>query len=146
MARIKAVINERRLAYEGAVKIAEQQREEHYDKVVLHHQVTQFKAERKYLQKRREYKARKEAARLKRGVGEGVQDATGVSETKVDLSPAEQVGKVAKEDPSEPLHTEPMHPEIGSVETEIPPTQPKAVDAATAGLFGDDQTSSKQRR
>jgi large subunit ribosomal protein L47 len=146
MARIKAVINERRLAYEGAVKIAEQQREEHYDKVVLHHQVTQFKAERKYLQRRREYKARKEAERFKRGVGEGTQDATGVSETKVDLSPAEQVGKVAKEDPSEPLHTEPKHPEVGSVETKIPPTQPKAVDAARAGLFGDDQTSSKQRR
>jgi len=150
MARIKAVINERRLAYEGAVKIAEQQREEHYDKVVLHHQVTQFKAERKYLQRRREYKARKEAERFKCGVQKAAQEATGsVSEAIVDVSPAELVEKDAEEDLLGLPHAGARQPEVGSVEEtnpELPLTQPKAVDAVTVGLFGDEQTSGKRRR
>lgn len=149
MARIKAVMNERRLAYEGAVKIAEKQREEHYDKVVLQHQTTQFKAERKYLQRRREYKARAEAERFKRGVQKAAQDTTSsVSETIVNVSPAELVGKDA-EDLSRPPHAEARQPGVGSAEKtdpELSPTQPKAVDAVTVGLFGDDQTSSKRRR
>ena len=149
MARIKAVINERRLAYEGAVKIAEQQREEHYDKVVLQHQATQFKAERKYLQRRHEYKARKEAERLKRDVQKGMQEATGSApETVVDVSPAKLVGKGAEEDPSPPL-AEARQPDVGSAEetdSGISSTQPKAVNAATVGLFGDDQTSSNRGR
>ena len=147
MARIKAVMNERRLAYEGAVKIAEKQREEHYDKVVLQHQTTQFKAERKYLQRRREYKARAEAERSKRGV-QKADTTSSVSETIVNVSPAELVGKDA-EDLSRPPHAEGRQPGVGSVEEtdpELPPTQPKAVDAGTVGLFGDDQTSSKRRR
>jgi large subunit ribosomal protein L47 len=146
MARIKAVINERRLAYEGAVKIAEQQMEEHFDKVVLNHQVTQFKTERKYLQRRREYEARKEAKRLKLSIKEeGPQDATGsVSETIVDVSPPEHVEKEATE---EPLHAEAKPLGAGPVEEtlpDIPSTQSIAVDAAKVGLFGGDvQSSSK---
>lgn len=142
MARIKAVMNERRLAYEGAVKIAEQQREEHHNKLVLQYHATQIKVERKYLQRRREYKARKEAERLKRG---GTQEATG---SIVDTALAEQVGKEAKGDPSELLHAQVKQSRVGSVEEtkpETPLTQPKAVDAATV-LVEDVQISSKQHR
>jgi large subunit ribosomal protein L47 len=66
MARIKAVINERRLAYEGAVKLVDKQREQHQDNVVLQHQVTEQRKERKYLQRRRAYMERRNAERLMR--------------------------------------------------------------------------------
>jgi len=139
MARIKAVMNERRLAYEGAVKLAEQQKEEHYDEMVLQHQDTQFRAERKYLQRRRQYMARKETKRLEREM-EGAQALTqgSVPEGEVDGSPA------AKEDPPEPLPAEAKQPGADSVEateSESPhPTRTKPVDAATVGLFGDVRT------
>ncbi|KAF9463039.1 mitochondrial 39-S ribosomal protein L47 (MRP-L47)-domain-containing protein [Collybia nuda] len=63
MARIKAVINERRLAYEGAVRLVERQREQHQDNIVLQHQVIQYRKERKYLQRRRLFMERKNAER-----------------------------------------------------------------------------------
>lgn len=69
MARIKAVINERRLAFEGAVKIAEQQKNAHHDEVVLQHQIAEFKKERKYLTKRRLFNERRRA--LRRSTEEG---------------------------------------------------------------------------
>ncbi|KAF5382730.1 hypothetical protein D9615_002850 [Tricholomella constricta] len=59
MARIKAVINERRLAYEGAVEIVEAQQEEEFNKEVGNYMKGACQEERKYLQRRREYKARK---------------------------------------------------------------------------------------
>jgi hypothetical protein len=76
MARIKAVINERRLAYEGAVKIAEQQREEHYDKELLQHQTAQLGVERKSLRRRRAHKARKEIEIPGRGMEEAREATT----------------------------------------------------------------------
>ncbi|KAK0218060.1 mitochondrial 39-S ribosomal protein L47 (MRP-L47)-domain-containing protein [Armillaria fumosa] len=49
MARIKAVMNERRLAYLGAVKLAEEEKEAELDRAVLKHQITQFNCGRKAL-------------------------------------------------------------------------------------------------
>ncbi|KAK0188814.1 mitochondrial 39-S ribosomal protein L47 (MRP-L47)-domain-containing protein [Armillaria mellea] len=49
MARIKAVMNERRLAYLGAVKLAEEEKEAELDRAVLKHQITQFNRGRKAL-------------------------------------------------------------------------------------------------
>lgn len=61
MARIKAVLNERRLAYEGAVKILETQKDEIETRKVLEHQTRQFKQERAYLLRRAAYKKAKRA-------------------------------------------------------------------------------------
>ncbi|KAG5639216.1 hypothetical protein H0H81_005695 [Sphagnurus paluster] len=58
MARIKAVINERRLAYEGAVKIAEAQRDEAFNTEVQNYMQRVSQEERKYIQRRRERKER----------------------------------------------------------------------------------------
>ncbi|KAF8073694.1 mitochondrial 39-S ribosomal protein L47 (MRP-L47)-domain-containing protein [Lyophyllum atratum] len=59
MARIKAVINERRLAYEGAIKLVEGEREEKFDAEVEEYMTGAWKQERKYLQRRKEYKTRR---------------------------------------------------------------------------------------
>jgi large subunit ribosomal protein L47 len=140
MARIKAVINERRLAYEGAVKIAEQQREEHYDKVVLNHQAAQFKAERKYLQRRREYEARKEAKQLKLQVV-----AQNTLSDAISNVPPEHIGNEATEEPPD---AEAKKLEVVAsteeIEPDIPLTQPKAVDAAKAGMSGNTHDSSNR--
>jgi large subunit ribosomal protein L47 len=66
MARIKAVINERRLAYERAVKLVEKQRERAENEKVLQYKVGEFRKERKYLVRRQEYVARKREARRKK--------------------------------------------------------------------------------
>ncbi|KAL0562776.1 54S ribosomal protein L4 mitochondrial, partial [Marasmius crinis-equi] len=52
MARIKYVLNERRLAYEGAVELAAKEKEAHLDQVVLQHQRAEYRTERKFLAKR----------------------------------------------------------------------------------------------
>jgi large subunit ribosomal protein L47 len=172
MARIKAVINERRLAYEGAVKIAEQQKDEHFDRELLQLQTAQFRTERKRLRRRRECKAWKETEKMEEArevttqgasaeiamvqeamAQEAAQDAVpqfvttplataprSVSDSVVDPSPT---GRTRTGSPDADL----QQPGVGSVEntkSEIPTaTQPKGVDAATAGLFGDVQTSGK---
>ncbi|KAG6890642.1 hypothetical protein C0995_006618 [Termitomyces sp. Mi166 len=70
MARIKAVLNERRLAYEGALKIAEAEREEKVDQEVLNsmkgaweHKIQHMKKRKAYLVRRLELKLAKKAAR-----------------------------------------------------------------------------------
>lgn len=59
MARIKQVINERRVAYEKAVNIAESERDAYQDALVLDH----LKEERRIMNRKekREYKLRKVA-------------------------------------------------------------------------------------
>ncbi|KAK7056767.1 54S ribosomal protein L4 mitochondrial [Paramarasmius palmivorus] len=68
MARIKYVMNERRLAYEGAIELAEQEKQDHLDEVVLQHQVAEYKKDRRRLALRaareaREAKEKRKAAR-----------------------------------------------------------------------------------
>ncbi|KAK2465332.1 hypothetical protein APHAL10511_002686 [Amanita phalloides] len=66
MARIKAVLNERRLAYEGAMKLVEEQGQKDEDEVVLQYQREQHEEGRKrMLLSRRELTKRRREARLK---------------------------------------------------------------------------------
>ncbi|ESK95031.1 54s ribosomal protein l4 [Moniliophthora roreri MCA 2997] len=63
MARIKYVMNERRLAYEGAVKLAEQEKQDHLDRVVLDHQMSQYYKERKQLRWREANREKRQEAK-----------------------------------------------------------------------------------
>ncbi|KAK0202911.1 mitochondrial 39-S ribosomal protein L47 (MRP-L47)-domain-containing protein [Desarmillaria ectypa] len=75
MARIKAVMNERRLGYLGAVQLAEEEKETELDRAVLKHQITQFNRGRKALrilqekrvaaERRKERLAKQKEERLK---------------------------------------------------------------------------------
>ena len=59
MARIKAVMNERRLAYEGAVELIEDAKDKEENLKVQQYLEVEQKKERKYLERRRAYEARK---------------------------------------------------------------------------------------
>ncbi|EEB91445.1 hypothetical protein MPER_10188 [Moniliophthora perniciosa FA553] len=63
MARIKYVMNERRLAYEGAIKLAEQEKQDHLDRVVLDHQMSQYYKERKQLRWREANREKRQKAK-----------------------------------------------------------------------------------
>jgi large subunit ribosomal protein L47 len=65
MARIKAVLNERRLAYEGALKLIEEQKQQAEDEVVLQYQRHKFEEERTHSLSRRELTERRRKARLR---------------------------------------------------------------------------------
>ncbi|KAJ4491462.1 mitochondrial 39-S ribosomal protein L47 (MRP-L47)-domain-containing protein [Lentinula edodes] len=68
MARIKYVMNERRLAYEGAVTLAEEEKMAHVTNLVLKQQTAEYRTEREHLlgrQKRAKMKAIREAKRVK---------------------------------------------------------------------------------
>ena len=66
MARIKAVLNERRLAYEGALKLIEEQKQQAEDEVVLQYQSQKFEEERAHSLSRRELTERRRKARLRK--------------------------------------------------------------------------------
>ncbi|KAG6897071.1 hypothetical protein C0992_004312 [Termitomyces sp. T32_za158] len=68
MARIKAVLNERRLAYEGALEIVETAREERLDQEVLDSMKEAWEHKKQHLEKRRAYLARREELKLARKV------------------------------------------------------------------------------
>lgn len=65
MARIKTVLNERRLAYQGAMKIMEKQREKEEDAAVLQYQRQHHEEEQKRILSRRELTERRREAWLK---------------------------------------------------------------------------------
>jgi large subunit ribosomal protein L47 len=66
MARIKAVLNERRLAYEGALKLIEEQKQQGEDEVVLQYQHQKFEEERAHVLSRRELTERRRRARVRK--------------------------------------------------------------------------------
>ncbi|KAG6878084.1 hypothetical protein C0993_012411 [Termitomyces sp. T159_Od127] len=68
MARIKAVLNERRLAYEGALKIVETEREEQFDQEVLNSLKGAWEHKKQHLEKRRAYLTRRQELKLARKV------------------------------------------------------------------------------
>lgn len=78
MARIKAVMNERRLAYLGAVQLAEEEKETELDRAVLKHQITQFNRGRKALQTLQEKRvaAERRKERLARQKDEKIKPTT----------------------------------------------------------------------
>ena len=59
MARIKAIMNERRLAYEGAVKLVEDAKDKEENLKVQQYLEVEQRKERKYLERRRAYETRK---------------------------------------------------------------------------------------
>ncbi|KAM6494342.1 Mitochondrial 39-S ribosomal protein L47 (MRP-L47) domain containing protein [Amanita muscaria] len=65
MARIKAVLNERRLAYEGATKLIEEQKQQAEDEVVLQYQHEKLEEDRAQTLSRRELTKRRREARLR---------------------------------------------------------------------------------
>ncbi|KAF8895515.1 mitochondrial 39-S ribosomal protein L47 (MRP-L47)-domain-containing protein [Infundibulicybe gibba] len=168
MARIKAVINERRLAYEGAVKLAEQQQEEHQDRVLLEYQKSKYKVERRYLIKRREYNERKREARRIRAIANEQQLPSEVAAT--DLSNPMVEGDTMVEDPPISEAVQPTEPEtpkpqpaastrsaksegqssedrkldVGTSKARATPKNP--ADAAVAGLFGELPAASHTRK
>jgi len=73
MARIKVVLNERRLAYEGAMKLIEEQKQQTEDEVVLEYQREKFKEDRVQILSRRELTKRRREARME---AEAKQDAS----------------------------------------------------------------------
>ncbi|KAK0238745.1 mitochondrial 39-S ribosomal protein L47 (MRP-L47)-domain-containing protein [Armillaria nabsnona] len=78
MARIKAVMNERRLAYLGAVQLAEEEKEAELDRAVLKHQITQFNRGRKTLRTLQEKRvaAERRKERLTRQKDEKIKPTT----------------------------------------------------------------------
>lgn len=78
MARIKAVMNERRLAYIGAVQLAEEEKEAELDRAVLKHQITQFNRGRKALRTLQEKRvaAERRKERLTRQKDEKIKPTT----------------------------------------------------------------------
>ena len=66
MGRIKAVLNERRLAYEGALKLIEEQKQQTEDEVVLQYQHQKFEEERARVLSRRELTERRRMARVRK--------------------------------------------------------------------------------
>lgn len=127
MARIKAVLNERRLAYEGAVRLVEKKREEKEDLEVQEHLKETWKKDRKQA-KERLYLERRRALQLqrKRGVEEKVNDVSTPAEpapTLVELTPDISTHPEAEEQHGV-LETEPI--EVFSVE-ETPAKNPKVV-------------------
>ncbi|KAF5369316.1 hypothetical protein D9758_002720 [Tetrapyrgos nigripes] len=165
MAHIKAVINERRLAYEGALRIAEEKKEEHLDNLVLEHQRTQFNKDRAYLMRRREYQEKKRAkkraaaaaARAESRVStedietaEVVEAVTDVNATPVDSVKVEVVETVTevKTERTDAGSMDPPTTKAASSKPKAKPTPAEvsqadrpatgesASEAVTAGLFG----------
>ena len=156
MARIKAVMNERRLAYTGAVKLFAERKEEIQDLQFMQlHRNLVLEAEKKLVEfqtngrairkehAKRYAQAKKEleAEGLLPPAAEVTAEAAPVPETELSTPAAEKLVEAAAlaPTPSEPLEKqqkeEPAIP-IGS--------DPKsALDTAAAGLFGDSVTSKK---
>ncbi|KAF9267430.1 MRP-L47-domain-containing protein [Marasmius fiardii PR-910] len=120
MARIKYVLNERRLAYDGAVKLAEKEKQDHLDQVVLHHQLAEYHKERKYYAKRdtmRGTEHRQDSGST--SLSRVIKHPTGDDHTEVAVSTSTGMeGTVGKPNPS---------------------TQATGPQAASAGIFGQKQ-------
>jgi len=99
MARIKAVFNERRLAYEGATELVEKQRQKDEDAVVMQYQRQQHE-EHKQILSRRELTERRREARLKSAESQQVQveEIEGVSTADAQVQ-AEGTESASTEDP-----------------------------------------------
>lgn len=145
MARIKAVINERRLAYEGAVKLAEAEREDHYDNLVLEEQEKRFRKEASYLQKRRE--ARRQAYEQKQAklVGNTPQESSMPESAKPQLQDSilTEVESTNPIPPSPKVARSKQQPEVVFAEPRKAPP-PKPIDTAAAGLFGEATTGKRE--
>ncbi|KAE9395080.1 hypothetical protein BT96DRAFT_923105 [Gymnopus androsaceus JB14] len=145
MARIKYVMNERRLAYEGAVKLAEEEKKSHITDLVLKQQLAEHQQEREQLVKR-QGEARLKAAEAKEVAEAVLEDKVGDDLESADIAEevttaGEEVEQVAESD----IGNDVKEAEIKAKAEETPSTpnvaprksnQESASEAATAGLFG----------
>lgn len=146
MARIKAVMNERRLAYEGAVALNAEEAEAHLDNVVLEHKVAEFNKERKYLVQREALKARRRAEKEGTKGRSGKRRAVTAEEVKVDAAEAE----VAKEEST--TQDEPVQQTSAAAPSESEPVSsesseaPSTASEPTEPLAAADSKQKKQKQ
>jgi large subunit ribosomal protein L47 len=154
MARIKAVMNERRIAYEGAVKIFAEHKEEAQDiQLMKLHRGVVAQAEQKLAEFQtrgraiRREQAKKYAQAKKELKAQGVLPPAADATTEAASVPEAESSTPAAENPVEASPTPTPSPSEPSKEAkkEIPTgSDPKsALDTAAAGLFGESVTSKK---
>lgn len=144
MARIKYVMNERRLAYEGALKLAEEEKKSHITDLVLEHQLSEHRTEREKLIARQRV-ARLRAAKAKEaGLGvveEGKlgNDTENTAETEIAVG----TQKAASSDIEHDVNEVERKPDATKPAVQSPKVTPSAKskeeiasETATAGLFG----------
>ncbi|KAG2001817.1 hypothetical protein CC2G_013016 [Coprinopsis cinerea AmutBmut pab1-1] len=144
MARIKAVMNERRLAYQGAVKLIKEHQEQIEDKKLLQlrhdalieaqQELTAFTKQGRILRRQRlrqEAQARKalEEEGLLKAASETTEAAESSTNAEASSTPAAEATQAVPE-PAKESESAPAAPEASS----RPQT---AAETATAGLFGD---------
>ncbi|KAF8645230.1 hypothetical protein AX16_008057 [Volvariella volvacea WC 439] len=137
MARIKAVINERRVAYEGAIKLIEAEE----DEAVLEEQTRIFKRERSTVLRRRAT-TRRLREKQKRVQAQAEQEQANASSVATSEPVTENRSEEkAKATQSESEHTSKATPETAPEPELAQPSnapRPSPVHTATAGLFGAD--------
>ncbi|KAJ3995717.1 mitochondrial 39-S ribosomal protein L47 (MRP-L47)-domain-containing protein [Lentinula boryana] len=155
MARIKYVMNERRLAYEGALKLAEEEKTAHITNLVLKQQLAEHQKERELFrrQKRARIRAAREAKRKAEQARKEVHITAVQSEVQSSVKQQDIVtaGPDSIDNKIDAPEAAPLHPQsikTGTAQSaqtiEKPEQTPKArsspaesaSEAATAGLFG----------
>ncbi|PFH54078.1 hypothetical protein AMATHDRAFT_53887 [Amanita thiersii Skay4041] len=146
MARIKAVLNERRLAYAGALKLIEEEKHKEQDELVWQYQLQRHAEERKLVSRRKLTERRKEAQQRrdaelleKREVDAGAQYAEQIqaSDTVVlgDTTPNQSTDTFSSAETTE--EEEKPQKKIEKVEQVVQRKTPvNPADAAVDGLFG----------
>lgn len=171
MARIKYVMNERRLAYQGAVTLAEEEKTDYIAKVVLEQQLAEHEMDSKDISLRRK-RAQTKAAQRARLAAKEIEAAElkAQAEQPVQLGaqPEQFVQSEAQSEQVVQSEAQPDQPKLGepnadaivdAAEAQIPvekseqaPPKPlpstksdraEATEAVTAGLFG---SRGRQRR
>ncbi|KAF9077824.1 mitochondrial 39-S ribosomal protein L47 (MRP-L47)-domain-containing protein [Rhodocollybia butyracea] len=141
MARIKYVMNERRLAYQGAIKLAEEEKTDHIAKVVLKQQLTEHEDDSKNISVRRLRAQRKAAQRARLAARDTVQTTTVESEAQ----PEQVVQLEAQAELGEPKASATAEAQPPVAKLEHAPPKPRssiksdraeATEAVTEGLFG----------
>jgi len=153
MARIKAMLNERRLAYEGAMELIEKQRQKGEDAIVMQYQRQQHEAHKRVLS-RRELTDRRRAARLKSKESQQVQskEIEGVSTADAQVQAGEtesasnedaEFQAKAEEGAREEAQTGADVVEAQSGEAVPPPSEP--TEAPSSSLASSEDTKAVER-
>ncbi|KAJ2921166.1 hypothetical protein H1R20_g15929, partial [Candolleomyces eurysporus] len=159
MARIKVVMNERRIAYEGAVKLVAEHQEVVQDRHLLklqraayikaHEKLYVFQTKGRKLVRER----RKQLLKVKEELAaEGVLPAASASDAGATAAEAEATPEPVKEEPvaaapSEPTPAAPSTPPAQEASAIPTGTSPQtAADTAAAGLFGGPVQSQVQKK
>ncbi len=150
MARIKAVLNERRLAYEGATKLIEKQRQKGEDAIVMQYQRQQHE-ERKRILSRRELTERRREARLKSKKSQQVQaeEIEGVSTADAQVQ-AEETKSASNEDTEFQAKAEEAAREEAQTGTDVVQAQsdeavPEPTEAPSSGLASSEAAKAVER-